>query len=385
MRIAYFTDTYLPEINGVTRTLSRLGAYLDEQRIHHMVVAPSYDKTESGPSGYRRVRRFAGFAPALSPESRLAFPRFRDIEECCETFKPSLIHVTTELGIGFKGMRYALARNIPLVMSYQTDYCRYLRYFNLGFLRPLLEKYLSWFYAFARRILVPSRHTMEELFRRQYRNLDLWSRGIDAVRFNPGRRREALRNKLGKDTCIFLYVGRLSREKSLDMLLHAAAELERRFPRKTAFVFTGDGPCAESIKKSGLGNVVLTGFKQGRELEELYASADCFAFPSGTETFGNAALEAMASGLPVAGVSGGGVTDFLVHGHNALLCPPGDAGAFTGNLVSLMTNRGLRAALAENARRSALSRNWDQVFQGLIKVYAEVIDEGRRPRWRAAS
>jgi glycosyltransferase involved in cell wall biosynthesis len=271
-------------------------------------------------------------------------------------------------------------------MSYHTNYGDYLRYFNLEFLKPLLEKYLSWFYRFAHRILGPSRHTMENLFRKCYRNLDIWSRGTDPSLFNPEHRNEDLRNRMGKDKCIFLYVGRLSPEKGLDMLLYAAAELEQRFPGKTVFVFTGDGPCAETIRKQRLSNVVLTGFKRGRELSEIYASADCFAFPSGTETFGNAPLEAMASGLPVAGVASGGVTDFLSHGNNALLCPNGSREAFLENLVTFLEKPDLRLSLAENARKTALARDWDRIFAGLIHTYNEVLEEQRQQQyWKKAS
>jgi glycosyltransferase involved in cell wall biosynthesis len=277
MRIVYFTDTYNPEVNGVTNTLSRLGAYLGEKRIHHTILAPAYEYEDSPPRQenrylpYRNLYRFRGLKTPLSPESRLAFPSFREIDEICDGFQPDLVHVTTELGIGFRGMRYALSRKLPLVMSYHTNYGEYLRYFKLGFLKPVLEKYFSWFYRFAHRVLAPSRHTLEALFHRQYRNLGLWSRGIDAALFNPQYRNEDLRNQLGKDKFIFLYVGRLSPEKNLDMALYAAAELESRFPGKTLFVFTGDGPYAETIRRQNLPNAVLTGFKRGRELSELYA------------------------------------------------------------------------------------------------------------------
>jgi glycosyltransferase involved in cell wall biosynthesis len=391
MRIAYFTDTYSPEVNGVTNTLSRLGAYLGEKHIDHVVFAPAYEneapipRRENRHSAYRSLYRFKGLKTRLSPESRLAFPAFWEIDEVCDAFKPDLVHVSSELGIGFRGMRYAVTRSLPLVMSYHTNYGEYLRYFDLEAFKPLLEMYLFWFYRFAHRVLVPSSHTMKDLFRRRYRNLDIWSRGIDAALFNPGYRNGDLRNRIGKDKFMFLYAGRLSPEKGLDMLLYAAAELELRFPGKTVFVFTGDGPYAETIRKQRLPNIVLTGFKKGRELSEIYASADCFAFPSGTETFGNAALEAMASGLPVAGVASGGVTDFLSHRNNALLCPRGGREAFLENLVTLMEDPKLRLSLAENARKTALARDWNRVFDGLMNIYTEVIEKQRRRYWQRAS
>ncbi|MDR1352276.1 MAG: glycosyltransferase family 1 protein [Treponema sp.] len=376
MKIAYFTDTFMPEVNGVTNTLSRLLGYLEKQDIQYAFFAPEYPHKAERPEipAHKRVHRFKGLATAFSPESSLAFPPAKEITRYCASFKPDLVHVVTELGIGYRGMKYARTRGLPLVMSYHTDYCKYLRYFRLDFLKTPLEKYLAWFYSSAHRILAPSRHTLEELFRKQYRNLEIWSRGIDTASFSPQFRSRDLRRRLGVDgKFVFLYVGRLSPEKGLDMLLRAAAEIESRFPGKTAFVFTGGGPYEDIIRQKRPPNAILTGFKTGRCLSELYASADCFAFPSGTETFGNAPLEALASGLPVAGVSGGGVTEFLFHGRNSLLCACGDYAGFTENLAALMNNASLRRRLAENGEKTARSRSWDFIFAGLLKVYTDLI------------
>jgi len=379
MRIAYFTDTYSPEINGVTNTLSKLGTYLDSLHIRQLVIAPDYDgKNPEIDSEFRKICRFKGISVSLSPKSRIAFPAFWEIDRLCDNFQPDIIHVTTELGIGFRGMRYALSKNIPLVMSFHTDYCKYLKYHNLEFIQPLLENYLAWFYGFSDCTLAPSQNTLKELFHKGYCNLELWSRGIDGVCFNPEYRNENFRKTAGDDKFIFLYVGRLSAEKNLDMLLNAASEIERRFPGRAAFVFTGDGPYAEIIQSSSLPNIIFTGFKKDGELSQIYASADCFAFPSGTETFGNVVLEAMASGLPVAGIASGGVTDFLFHNYNSLLCAPDDAAAFTDNLVSIMKNKDLRLRLANNARKTALSRDWNKIFDGLVNVYAKTIDGYRQ-------
>jgi glycosyltransferase involved in cell wall biosynthesis len=442
MKIAYFTDTFTPELNGVTNTLSKLQAWLDKKKIQYAFFAPDYhgnfrwkgqtyqasSGTDAffqnqqprpkgtgyvGSDGYglytksnthepaadtnsktalklsrgmasgflavdqfanKKVHRFKGIKPSLSPESCLAFPRYREVFDLCEDFKPDLVHVVTEMGIGRMGLKYACSRKLPLVMSYHTDYCKYLAFFHLSLLRPLIEKYLAWFYRFAHKILAPSRHTLEQLFQKKYRNLGLWSRGIDTEKFNPRFRSEAWRRHLGiHDKFVFLYVGRLSPEKGLDLLLHAVGEIEGRFPGEAAFVFTGGGPYAAVIRQKNFSNVILTGFKTGPELSQAYASGDCFAFPSGTETFGNAPLEAMASGLPVAGVASGGVMEFLSHGKNALLCPDGDQDAFTENLIVLMKNKKLRRELAKNGRKLALSRSWDLSFESLLSVYEGLV------------
>jgi glycosyltransferase involved in cell wall biosynthesis len=383
MKIAYFTDTFTPELNGVTNTLSRLQTWLDRKRIPGIFFAPAYTG-KPGPAGEAAfqsgIHRFPGATTSLSPESCLAFPPCREIFGLCDDFKPDLVHVVTELGIGRRGLKYARSRNLPLVMSCHTDYGSYLRYFHLDLFKPLLEKYLASFYRSAHRILVPSKHTMERLFQQQYRNLGLWSRGIDTEQFNPRFRNRMWRKRLGIDgKFVFLYVGRLSPEKGLDMLLSAAEELEGRFPGETAFVFTGGGPCEDIIRQKNYPSVILTGFKRGSELSEIYASCDCFAFPSGTETFGNAPLEALASGLPVAGVASGGVTEFLAHGKNALLCADRDSGAFTEQLITIMGSRRLRRELAENGQKTAQSRTWDRIFEDLLSVYTNLIADRRNP------
>ena len=137
-------------------------------------------------------------------------------------------------------------------------------------------------------------------------------------------------------------------------------------------MFTGGGPCEALIRRENSPHLILTGFKTGGELSQIYASADCFAFPSPAETFGNAPLEAMASGLPVAAVASGGVLEFLSHGHNALLSAPGDREAFTANLLAVMFKAGLRRRLAENGRALARVRTWDGVFEDLLRVYVSL-------------
>ena len=390
MRIAYFTDTFTPEINGVTNTLAKLSRYLETKSIQHVFFTSDYStggvKEPDVLTGMKRVHRFPGKRVGISPESCLAFPRIREITGLCDGFAPDVVHVTTEFGIGYRGMKYAISRDAPLIMSSHTDYCKYLEFFNLNAFEPAVEKYLKWFYGFSDKTLVPSKHTLERLERKGYKNLGIWSRGIDTSKFNAGFRSMEARNQLGTgDKFAFLYVGRLSPEKGLDMLLYAIGEINRRYPGKAVFIFTGDGPYADNIRQSGFSNIIMTGFKRERELSEIYASCDCFAFPSGTETFGNTPLEAIASGLPVVGVANGGVTDFLTHKYNSLLSADGDKEAFTQNLISIMESQKLRNELSKNGIRTALSRDWDEIFDALLKDYRALIDRNASTIWKRVS
>jgi len=172
MRIAYFTDTYIPEINGVTNTLGKLSTYLEQRGIQHMFFAPDYNRNAgeiSLLSDEKKVKRFKGIKVAVSPESRLAFPQTRHINAICDEFAPDLIHVTSELGIGYRGMKYAASRRLPLIMSYHTDYCKYLEYFKMGAFENIIEAYLKWFYGFSDKTLAPSKHTLEQLQENGYK------------------------------------------------------------------------------------------------------------------------------------------------------------------------------------------------------------------------
>lgn len=379
MKIAYFTDTYAPELNGVTNTLTKLGNYLKQREIRHSFFVPAYDnKTAEGPNAAQDIQsvyRFPGIRVAISPNGCFPLPRTREIFGLCDAFAPDLVHVINEGGLGNQGRKYALARRLPLVMSFHTDYTNYLSYHHLEPIRPVADLYLKWFYACSQKTLVPSAHTMRQLADKGFGNLGIWSRGIDTERFNRSFRSLELRESLGiRDRFAFSYIGRLSAEKGLHMFLPAIKKINALFPGKAVFVFTGDGPYAETIRKWNFDNVVMTGFKTGAALSRVYASCDCYAFPSGTETFGNSALEAVASGLPVVGVNRGGVTEFLVHNGNALLCADGDREAFANNLIRVMQDPRLRAALAENGRLTALSRDWNAIFDGLLKEYQDVLE-----------
>ena len=380
MKIAFFTDTFTPEVNGVATTLARLSSYLKKKEIQHIFFAPEYEANDGKDvdgafSETGSTYRFPGLKFNVSPNSRLAFPIPVPIFNICDEFKPDIVHVTTEFGIGHAGLIYSQVRKLPLVMSYHTDYCNYLKYHSLTPLGPIAEFFFKQFYSRSDSTLVPSRFTLEQLRGKGYDNLSIWSRGIDTGNFNPEFRSYRVRDELGiGERFAFLNVGRLSSEKGLDTLMYAIGRINECYPGEAVFVITGDGPYEKTIRRAGFKNVILTGFKRGHELSEIYASCDGFAFPSATETFGNTGLEAMASGLAVAGINSGGVTEYLVHGQNGLLSDNGDKDGFVTNLMELMKNKDLRTKLSVNALITAGSRDWDRVSESLITEHKAVIE-----------
>lgn len=368
LRIAIFTDSFCPQINGVSNTLKELSHYLTRNGHPHLFFAPDYEIPGKDDTGYPAIR-FRGAAPRIYPDCRLAFPSLSRIMEGLEAFKPDVVHIVTELGIGLAGLRAARALNLPVVMSYHTSFDKYLKYYRLQYLSRPLWAYMRWFHSFALLNLAPSRSTLSDLGRAGMQDLALWPRGIDLKRFNPGRASLDVREALGgTGKTIFLYVGRIAVEKGLDNLADSIDKVNAVHGQDILWVFTGEGPYLPELIERRIPNAVFTGSREGEELAAIYASADAFIFPSGTETFGNVVLEAMASGLPVICTNSGGVTDFTEDGRNALVTPFGDANAMAEVAIRLLDPR-LRAELGSGALETARARSWDSVFHNLLSQY----------------
>jgi glycosyltransferase involved in cell wall biosynthesis len=173
------------------------------------------------------------------------------------------------------------------------------------------------------------------------------------------------------------YIGRIAREKNLGLLLEAWDLLApERGSARLALV--GRGPLETDIRRRGIPGVHVAGLLDGRQLSTAYASADIFAFPSATETFGNSLLEAMGSGLPSLVAAAGGVLEFAQHGGNAWLVEPNSVGAIAQGLRRLLQDAGLRRRLSEGALRTAQERRWDEVYDRLLQDYQDTIDAGRQ-------
>ncbi|TLY52287.1 MAG: glycosyltransferase family 1 protein, partial [Gemmatimonadetes bacterium] len=245
-------------------------------------------------------------------------------------------------------------------------------YYGLGPLEHLGLFLMRRFYNRCSATLAPSRTTAAELRAAGIRNVTLWWRGVDHRRFAPGFRSEALRSRAGAgDAPVLLYVGRLAREKNLDYLVTAVHELEGR---GTAFrlVIAGEGPMRQELA-ARLPRAHFTGHLRQDLLAAWYASADLFLFPSANETFGNVVLEAFASGLPVVGVSRGGVQELVRPGRNGFLAPADAPAVFAEITRALLERPALLARLSEHARATAARYRWPDVSRRLLACYQHVL------------
>lgn len=376
MRVALFTDTFLPDVNGVAKTLGRWVRFLEARGAEVKVFAPQSPSAEV--TDQLMVERFYSIPFLLYPECRMAIPNPVNLRRTLKAFSPDLIHVATPFNLGLLGLHYAKKHHVPLVASYHTHFDQYLTYYKLQWMEPMLWRYMLWFHQECRKIYVPSESTREHLKERGLHNLEIWSRGVEVSRFHPFvDRNEVLRAcNIDPSKFVLLYVGRLALEKSVDVLLQAFDGLKDEIRRHMHLVIAGDGPLLTPWKEQyeGRTDLTFTGFKQGKELSDLYAAADAFVFPSATETFGNVVLEAMASGTAVIGAAAGGVKDNVVHGKTGLLCAPGDAADFTRAIELLYSDELYRQELAREGRSYSLRQSWDHIFGELYRSYVEVVN-----------
>ena len=367
MRIALVTDTYTPQVNGVTTVVVRIANALREFGHKVAIVAPRYPAHDASEAELRIPS--VAFPPY--PAIRLSRPEFRTVERFLDSFEPEVVHVATEGPLGLTGRRYALRRRVPLVTSYHTNFPQYARHYGAGIIEPLVWRWLRWFHRPAVLTQTPGEAVAEELLRRGIGRPVVWGRGVDTTLFCPQRRSAGWRRWLagGDDTAVILHVGRLAPEKNIDVLAEAWSVAHREIGQRATFVLAGEGPEQRRLL-ARLPWVRQLGFLDRNRLAAVYASADICVLPSRTETCGLVALEAMASGLAVVAANAGGFRESITHRQTGILVAPDDVTGFAAELLALVIAPQCRASLATAARIAALRRDVVPENRELVRQYA---------------
>ncbi|MGH7591121.1 MAG: glycosyltransferase family 4 protein [Gemmatimonadales bacterium] len=370
MRIALVTDTYLPEVNGVTTVLATMRDGLRRRGHVVQVIAPEYDRP--GPDESDVVRRPSIAFPPY-PAIRLSRPWGGDVSRALSRSRPEVIHVATEGPIGRLGRRYAVDTAVPLVTSFHTDFPRYAgRYLGHWAVEPT-RNYLRAFHRPALVTQTPSSATRDELLAMGIPQAVVWGHGVDTTLFTPARRSDQRRAELGAaGRMLVLHVGRLSKEKDTATLVESFRRAEAVLGDAATFCVAGDGPEAAAVRNA-LPRANHLGFIDRVVLADLYADADLFVFPSPTETCGLVALEAMAAGVPVIGAAAGGIIENVRHGINGLVVAPGNALEFAGAITALATDPARRGAMSAAARAFAVARDWERELDRLEPMYREAV------------
>lgn len=369
MRIALFTETFLPKIDGVVTRVVRTLEQLRELGHEVLVFAPGTPPSEA--AGHRVVRvPSVPFRPWY-PELFLGLPRPRIGREI-DRFAPDVVHVVNPVILGLWGTLVARQRGLPLLASYHTDITQYAKHLRLPFLSPISDRFLRDVHNQAHVNLCTSVPMVNSARGLGIDRVRLWPKAVDTDLYRPSRRDAAMRERLSggePDKPLMLYVGRVSFEKRIDWLYAPVTQLPN-----VRLAIVGSGPAEAQIKKQFEGTpTVFTGYLSGVELAQAYASADVLAFPSDTETLGFVAMEAMACGVPAVGARAGGVPDVIRHGENGLLFTPGDLGDLTEQLRRLLTDDVLRKRLGRQAREDMEPFGWRAATETLVDYYRTAI------------
>ncbi len=382
LRALFCTDTYPPQVNGVSVVTALSVNGLLDRGWECAVVAPSYP--DGTPSAFPVraddpvvMTTLPSWPLPVYPDVRLSLPLVRRVERAVRLAQPDIVHAQTEFVIGRLGARAARRAGVSLVTSYHTDFGKYADVYGMSALRSTVTRSIAAFHRSAERTYTPSEPSANALRAMGVPHVEVWGRGVDINVFSPQRRAQGLRDSLGVgDGLLFLHVGRLAAEKDVESILAAFAEARMRLsPRKVQLVIAGAGPRADALRARAPGNTTFLGhLNRATDLPSLYASADAFLFASTTETLGLVVLEAMASGVPVIAAPEGGVSDHLRHGVNGLAYPAGNIAAFAHAIERVAIDELLRRELAVGARRTAEQLSWDNELDRLDESYREIID-----------
>ena len=372
--MALFTGNYNYIKDGVALTLNRLVAFLEKRGVPVLVFAPVAETPAFESVG--ELVPVPSFAIPTRKEYRIATGLPAAQRKRLEAFRPTLFHIAVPDILGYQALKLAERWNVPVVASYHTRYDTYLRFYGLGVVEKLGQRYMRNFYNRVRRVYPPS-ESMAEIIRQdgQSQHVEVWARGVDSELFSPDKRDMAWRRSLGMadDEVAVSFAGRLVKEKNVAIYTRVMNALAAKGLKVKPLVI-GDGPEMTAMR-AGLRNGVFAGFLHGEQLARAYASSDIFFFPSESETFGNVTLEAMASGLPAVNAIASGSNSLVTEGETGHLVSARDEQGLAAKLEALVQDESLRNKMGAAARQRALTFSWDHILSGLLDSYRTVLRE----------
>ncbi len=368
MRVIFFTETFLPKIDGIVSIMCLLLEHLQKRGVPAMVVT-----ADRGISEYAgaRVHGVRGIPVPFYPELHITLPGPGTLR-AMRSFEPTIVHLVHPTVTGIPGIRYAHKLGVPLLASFHTDLMQMAHFYKLGLIEHMLTAYSRWVFNRADYTLTTSRRMVHRLRGLGFRHVGLWRRGVDPARFGAGRPSQEMRNRLTDghpDRAILLFVGRAAPEKRIELL----REVTARVPG-THLAIVGEGPHLDKLRAYFTGTPTsFVGYLTGQTLADAYASADIFTFPSAVETFGMVVPEAMAAGLPVVATRVGGIDDVVTDGVDGFLIEPEEVDALVGHVQQLVSDPTRRRAMGEHGRAAVQGLTWPVIMDELLDVYAAMM------------
>ena len=364
LRVVVVTESFLPQVNGVTNSVLRVLEHLRAEGHQALVIAPESSGGITEYAGFR-VKR----VPSLEMKGLLpvGFPQ-KTIEPLIDGFNPDVIHLASPFFLGNYASRVAERLDIPTLSVYQTDIAGFARHYGLTVAHDSLKRWVAKIHKRTTRTLAPSNWSCEDLKSAGVPNVHLWPRGVDSQKFSPEKRDINLRCELlgaRPDRKLIGYVGRLANEKRIDDL----ATLDER--DDIQLVIVGEGPARSRLERV-LKNARFVGYQSGEDLARYYASLDIFVHTGKHETFCQSVQEALASGIPVIAPNFGGPTDLVKHGWTGYLIDTANSYSLN-HAVNQLLQLAEPALMGARARDSVIERTWLTVNNQLISHYTDLI------------
>jgi phosphatidylinositol alpha 1,6-mannosyltransferase len=363
LRVVIVTESFLPQINGVTNSVLRVLEYLRSQGHEALVIAPESAGGVNEYAGFR-VKR----VPSVEVKGMLpvGFPQ-KTLEPLIDGFSPDVVHLASPFFLGYYAARVSQRLGIPTLSIYQTDIAGFARHYGLTIAHDSLKKWVAKIHTRTSRTLAPSNWSCDDLKSSGVDNVYLWQRGVDGVKFSPTKRDINLRCELlgnRPDRKLVGYVGRLANEKRVDDL----STLDKR--DDVQLVIVGEGPARMKLERE-LPNAKFVGYQGGEDLARYYASLDIFVHTGKHETFCQSIQEALASGVPVIAPNSGGPTDLVKHGWTGFLVDTSNSYSLNHSVNQILYSSEHRL-MSERARGSVIHRTWESVNSQLIEHYREL-------------
>lgn len=370
LAIAFVTETFPPEVNGVAMTVGRLVSGLRARDHLVSVVRPRQGR---GDAGREHELALPGMPLPGYPGLKFGLPAGRRLMRQWRQQRPDLVHVVTEGPLGWSAVSVARKMGIPVTSGFHTNFDRYSVYYGLGWLRPAVAAYLRTLHRRTLATMVPTAALAADLAGEGLTGVRVVGRGVDTDLYHPGRRSNGLRERWGVEgegpAC--LYVGRVAAEKNLALVRKTFAAIQVWHPG-ARMIWVGDGPSAGQLALEHPDHH-FAGMRTGEDLAAHYASADLFLFPSLTETYGNVVAEAMASGLPVIAYRSAAAAELIAQQKNGMVASPGDERGYVEGALWMLDEAERLGEMAEAARQTMLPRSWAGVVETFENVAREAM------------
>jgi glycosyltransferase involved in cell wall biosynthesis len=384
MKIAMFTNTYLPHVGGVARSVSTYEEEFRKRGHDVRIIAPEFEGAEESTEFVLRVPAIQNFNGS---DFSVRLPQFSLIDDYLDDFKPDVIHSHHPFLMGDSALRAAWTRHLPLVFTHHTLYERYTHYVPLDSeaMQRVAIQMATEYCNLCTHVIAPSESIADLLVHRQVtKPITAIPTGIDLKRFASGDR-TVLRRKYGiaDDAMVIGHVGRLAEEKNLDYLSRAVAIFLKAHP-SAYWLVVGAGESTPVIKENVAKHadpkqLVMTGCLTGDDLLNAYATMDLFVFSSQSETQGMVLAEAMAAGSPVVALDGPGVRDVHLSGCGRMLPANASEELFAETIAEVTADREQLARLSQSAQRSIEPFGLDVCADRILQLYESLIaDNGSR-------